>query len=210
MRENFSIWYDGRLQLGLATTGLSVALGVVWWARHSYFMPILQECVLTGGECPNIEGMVGASLLANLGAWLAGVIWAYLLHDRDPDYLGFKLKFEQLQGRFDTKQERLNAELENFHSVERNTIEEKRKADRVLQGHAQYPGLRSQFDRFIAVDDSIVGALGQYRNYLNQHLQSQGASGVFVRKTVEFETGERLEELRADEYLAAPIVLKIL
>lgn len=86
--------------LWMASFALSIVLGFTGWARYSVE---LSNAVDQSG--PNVLGNVGMvainptrhviiGLLANIGAWMVGLIISYAGHDQDPEYMSVTRQFE--------------------------------------------------------------------------------------------------------------------
>jgi hypothetical protein len=71
---------------------LAVALGFVYYARSAYFIAYVGPLSGFGQSDANLSVLwiVGGSLLGNTIVYLVGVLWAYLLHDNDPEFADLK------------------------------------------------------------------------------------------------------------------------
>ena len=85
-------WTDWRM-LGMSTGALTIVLAFTGWARWAAAADVigsqLQTSALGDVGIVRINPLrdVMISLIANVGAWLVGVIMSYFAHDHDPDYM---------------------------------------------------------------------------------------------------------------------------
>lgn len=80
---------------GISTSALGIVLGFTGWARWAAAVEAVRDQSSVGESILGNVGIVQInpvrdvfiSLIANLGAWMVGVIISYAGHDRDPDYM---------------------------------------------------------------------------------------------------------------------------
>ena len=73
------------------------------------------------------------SLIANLGAWMVGVMISYLAHDSDPDYMAATKQYRIARNAWNRARARYTARLKQVEAAARVAIEEKTRAAETRQ-----------------------------------------------------------------------------
>jgi hypothetical protein len=126
-------WTDWRM-FGMSTAALAIVLAFTGWARWAVAIDML------GSQAePSALGSIGVvevnplrdvlvSLIANLGAWMVGVIISYLAHDPDPDYMSATKQFLIARRRWNRARKAHSVRLKHIEARAAKTIEERTKA----------------------------------------------------------------------------------
>lgn len=151
------------------SSALFVSLGSVAVARHYYLLPRIQEAIVLGGPIPNIPVSIGSLLFGNLICFLVGAIITFFLNDPNPAYADVAENLNKAQRKVDgLKKRRITAQLDQIdHSLKLGREAAKRKHDQ-MSGRPGFTQLRERFDRLLAKDAEVVGALQAYRMALVQ------------------------------------------
>lgn len=151
----------------IATLGLSIVLGAVWYARANYLSDIILETSVIGGTPPSWLATVGGSLLLNLGVWVAGVILSFQMHDPDPDFPDSYKSYQKHKDDYRSRQQKLDGELETVYK----RINAKAEMDREnaltfsqsMERDTDFQIVRKQFDRMTSQDAKVLGLLRTYQ-----------------------------------------------
>ena len=164
-----------RMFIGGATA-LTLALGFVYYARSAYLTAYLSSAGSfgQGSSDGGLAWVVMGSLLGNMLVYLTGVLWAYLLHDSDPDFVDRRIAVNALEKRL----AELETRLETFRarSLEQLNAMHRKKLDAARSAHGQIvtqPRFREAQDLFAKVqkqDEAVLGLLLSYRTKLLQGL----------------------------------------
>ena len=124
---------------GLSSAALLIVLAFTGWARWAAAMDSLgaqvQESALgnLGAIEVNPARDVLVSLIANLGAWMVGVILSYLAHDQDPDYMSATKQFRSARKAWNRARASRMARMQQIEAKARKVIEEKRRSAETRQ-----------------------------------------------------------------------------
>ncbi|WP_281701145.1 hypothetical protein [Acetobacter malorum] len=128
--ERWSAWR----MFGIAGVALTIVLGFTGWARWAAAMEAMH-----GQDAVNVLGGIGIvqvnpmrdvliSLIANLGAWMVGVIISYAGHDPDPEYMVITKQFQGHQKAWEKMQAIMKARRQHVVAAADKEIEEKENA----------------------------------------------------------------------------------
>ena len=123
-------WSSWRL-LGMSTTGLVIVLSFTGWARWAAASDLIgsqsQTSALGSIGVVQVDPLrdVLVSLIANLGAWMVGVIISYLAHDPDPDYMLATKQFRAAERGYMRARDREEARRKYIVAKAATTIKEK-------------------------------------------------------------------------------------
>lgn len=196
--------------LGLGTLCLGIVLGLVWYARASYFADILAENATIGGDAPSALRVLGGSLSSNLLVWIVGVIIAFLTHDEDhkfPVALKDRKKaataVEKLQDRVSRPLQRA---YEKASAEAANLIKQAESRQLSLAHTASHKNAKDLEATVEAEDARVLAVLLGYRSRL---VELANKHGTKFEKRPELMAGES-EVLSANEYASETITLKYL
>lgn len=119
----------------MSTTALLIVLGFTGWARWAAAF----EAMHSQGGGDSILGDVGIvqvnpardvfiSLIANLGAWMVGVIISYIGHDRDPDYMDITKQYHAHRKVWEKMQRVMKSRRQHIIAASDKEIEDKERA----------------------------------------------------------------------------------
>jgi hypothetical protein len=126
-------WTDWRL-FAMSTGALAIVLAFTGWARWSAAIDALgsqgQASALGNIGVVQVNPMrdVLVSLIANLGAWMVGVIISYFAHDTDPEYMDATKQFRKARRRWNKARAAHSVRLKHIEARAAKIIEEKTKA----------------------------------------------------------------------------------
>lgn len=199
--------------LGIGSAALMFALGFVYYARSAYLIAYtssLSNFGQDGGGTGELW-IVAGSLLGNIIVYLTGVLWAYMLHDSDPDYVELRISLIKLESQV----RELEARLENSRTraLEQLAARHRRSLDAARHAYASVctqPRFRHAQDLFARVqkqDDAVLALLLAYRNKL-----LQGLTQAKKTRFIAWNDGPHLrnEHITPSEYQRRPIRLKYL
>jgi len=173
-----------RMVLG-GSTALIVALGLVYYARSAYLISYLSSLGGFGQatNAPSFLWIVGGSLLGNILVYLTGTLWAYLMHDRDPQFVEWKVElgnFKKQLGGLKRQMEIVRArEIEQIGAKHKQKTEEAKQAYKQIVG---LPGLAWPLELFTKVqakDVLVVAVLQNYRRELTLKMAGRANDVVF-------------------------------
>lgn len=195
-------------QFLLADILLTGSLSYVYYARDAYFseqVPLSQY----GQHGESFVWIVGGSLLGNLLVYVIGTIWAFWMHDPDPDFVDRWLRVQHLEHRIAS----LSMEVEETVEGERQILvvahkthsEECARAEREM---AIWPSLRRPrelYQRFTSQDMAVAGLLTGYRTQLISNIRDRGTEPKVNAHVPDHEN--EIHEIKVAEL--RPIVLKL-
>ena len=76
---------------------LTVALGVVAYARYQYLIPLAEQAIILGRSPPNIMAQTAGLLGGNMVVFLIGVGLTFMLHDPNPEFSDKARKLKKLE-----------------------------------------------------------------------------------------------------------------
>jgi hypothetical protein len=131
-------WTDWRM-FGMSTAGLVIVLAFTGWARWAAAIDMMvdqsQASALGSIGIVQVDPLrdVLVSLIANIGAWLVGVIISYLAHDPDPEYMAATRQFRAARKAYDRARDAQQVRREHIEARAAKTIEEKTRAAETRQ-----------------------------------------------------------------------------
>lgn len=156
--------------LGIGTVTLLFALGVVWYARASYFADIVSEQAILTGEAPSWIKVIGGSLISNLLVWAVGVLIAYAVHDPDPHYPDAFLHMGVCERAMRTAREKLDKPLQReFQQIDTRAKNRRTAAQNQHESHgnlAEHQQARRLFEKVAEQDARVMSVLEAYRREL--------------------------------------------
>lgn len=123
-------WTDWRM-LTMSTGALFIVLGFTGWARWAAAMDTLgdqgQVSALGNLGLVQVDPLrdVMISLIANIGAWMVGVILSYLAHDHDPEYMAATKQFSSARRAWNHARKAHSTRLKHIEARHARVIEEK-------------------------------------------------------------------------------------
>lgn len=159
-RAGWPLWSIG-------TVLLTVALGVVAYARYQYLLPLAEQAIILGRAPPNIAAQTAGLLGGNMVVFLIGVGLTFMLHDQNPDYSDKARKLRKLQKEWDT----LNKKevVAKIADLDRSKKEKEEDVQRITSQMANLPGhanLRANIKAIEGKDSEVAGILSQYKQLL--------------------------------------------
>ena len=131
-------WTDWRM-FGMATGALTIVLAFTGWARWAAAIDTMgsqgQESALGSIGVVQVDPLrdVLVSLIANLGAWMVGVIISYLAHDPDPDYMEATKQFRIARKAWNRARAAHSVRLKHIEARAAKVIDEKTRAAQTRQ-----------------------------------------------------------------------------
>lgn len=193
----------------LGTLTLSLVLGLVWYARSSYFADILAEQVIFGNsDAPSAFQIIGGSMISNLIVWIVGVLLAYMVHDADPAFPAADNERKKAKRDLAALTERIDAPLrQSFQQIDakaKNIIEGARKRHTTQANTDAGRQSKKLFDAIAAQDANVLAVLNNYRGQLVY--QASGKKLIIERTKEVHETEADL--LTPEQYAALTLRLK--
>jgi len=196
------------------SAALSAALAFVYYARSAYLSAYLGSVgdFGQGNEGRSFVWVVGGSLLGNFLVYLIGVLWAYLMHDPDPEFPELKLDVQELEHKLallkrGIEQARIRS-LEQMSAAHKRDTEAARRMSSVLSAQPRYRRAQEQFASLQRQDEAVIGVLLAYRIKLAQRAASLGKRTRYVAYTDD--PFVRQQNLTASEYQRVSLKLKYL
>ena len=124
---------------GLASAALTIVLSFTGWARWAAAMETLgsqgQDSALGDLGIIHVNPMrdVLVSLIANVGAWMVGVIISYLAHDSDPEYMSATRQFRVARNAWNRKRSKQLERLKHIEARAAKIIGEKKTSAETRQ-----------------------------------------------------------------------------
>jgi hypothetical protein len=193
----------------IGTTGLTLALAAVAYARNVYFAQnALSAAAFGDGGGGQKFWIVGGSLLGNMIVYLVGLVLAYLMHDAVAKYAELKKTLAKESAERDALMTSIDneiaARLKGADTHRRKALEALQHRDDAQRTAPQYTANRKMFDTIVAQDNRVVGALQGYRMSLCK--QKKAAGEAFVRND-EYDADVKLR-MDSSGYLQLPLKLK--
>jgi hypothetical protein len=173
-----------RMMLG-GSAALSVALALVYYARSAYLISYTSSLGSFGqtGSSPSFLWIVGGSLLGNILVYLTGTLWAYLMHDRDPQFVTWKVEIETTKKKLDGLKLQMetarNREIEQLTAKHKQKTEEAKQAYKQIAGQAALSWPLELFAKVQAKDNLVVAILANYRQTLVQKMGAHAKDVTF-------------------------------
>ena len=132
-------WSDWRM-FSLSTLALVIVIAFAGWARWSVAIDDMAGSASQASALGDIGTVqvdplrdVLVSLIANLGAWMVGVMISYLAHDSDPDYMAATKQYRIAHNAWNRARARHTAREKQVEAAARVAIEEKTRAAETRQ-----------------------------------------------------------------------------
>jgi hypothetical protein len=201
-----------RMFIGGATT-LTLALAFVYYARSAYLLAYTSSVGTFGQGSPDggLVWIVAGSLLGNMLVYLTGVLWAYLLHDSDPDFVESRICVAALEKTLAGLEKRMEdfrtRALDQLNAGHKRSLEAARRSYASVCTQPRFRQAQDLFARVQKKDDEVLALLLAYRIKLMQAL-GQARKMRFVA----WNDGPHLrhEHITPAEYQRRPIKLKYL
>jgi hypothetical protein len=160
------------------TIAFVVCLGVIFWARYSYFAAGAGLDFTSDGllSAQFVFSKVGPTLFFNLGVWFIGAVISFIFHERVPGLREAHVAFTRL----DSDLARLREGLDVRKAALRRTYENdmRARASRLAECQARAKGLagiREQLDdmnknRKVQMTAQIAPLLHRYAEFLCSHI----------------------------------------
>jgi len=190
---------------------LSVALSYVYYARYAYFT---SQAILDpyGEHSQSLVWIVGGSVLGNLLVYMVGTLWAFMMHDTDPDYTRLKARLEVINRRLRMLESTLHGAMrEEVEPIVARSEEERERlenAAKTFMTLRPLQGASEVFEAFKAQDERVVGLLSRYRSMLIQRMGPHAAGVVFMQFLDD--PYREKKQIKASDFLAMTIKVKLL
>lgn len=138
-RSSAERWGAWRM-FGISTAALAIVLGFTGWARWAAAIESIH-----GQDVGSVLGDIGIvqvnpmrdvfiSLIANVGAWMVGVIISYAGHDPDPEYMVITKQFQGHQKAWEKMQAVMKSRRQQVIAAADKEIEDKDNAVKTRLG----------------------------------------------------------------------------
>lgn len=172
----FNYWmrpYDERQKakgfrmIGIATTLLLMALGVVAAARYYYLLPMIEEAQVLGLTPPNVVWSTSSLLLGNIVVFILGAAITYWIHDENPEYADKAEKLHRAKADMErVRRTRLIGPLKESDRRHRQDSEKLRASAKLIETRDGYSQIRDALALLAGKDSEIVGVMQTYRQRL--------------------------------------------
>ncbi|MBV9569929.1 MAG: hypothetical protein JO056_01640 [Alphaproteobacteria bacterium] len=168
------------------TTALIVSLCFVYYARSAYFASYVVSVGSFGQQSASggFLWVVGGSLLGNFLVYLTGVLWAYLMHDSDPDFVDLRRDLDRDRKVSGALKQKLEAaqhrEIEQLTARYKRKVEEAERASGQIMEQAALSGPSQLFKNLQAKDAQVIALLHNYRQVLIQKMGPDAKKARFV------------------------------
>ncbi len=182
---------------------LTVALGVVAYARYQYLIPLAEEAIILGRAPPNILGQTAGLLGGNLVVFLIGVGLTFMLHDQNPEFSDKARKLAKISNKVERLRKR--QVTMKLRDIERRFKEDTEAVQRVTQQMTSQPGfsnLRSNVNAIQGKDLQVLGVISQYKQALIDVISQRDQRFTFEKH---YSTGDRTadsERVKLADYAA--------
>jgi hypothetical protein len=196
------------------TLALSVALSFIYYARSAYFESYLGSVSSFGQSSgdANFLWVVGGSLLGNVLVYLTGTLWAYMMHDIDPEFVDLKESLDKAKKEAGALKQELEVtrhrKIEQLNAVYERKAKEAQLAARSILGQASLDWPQELFKKIQAKDSLVVALLHNYRQALVRKIGPRSKHMKFVACCDDPNTNVII--LSAADYSARTIKLKYL
>lgn len=193
---------------------LSVALSFIYYARSAYMMAYLGSVgdLAADSHSSNYLWVVGGSLLGNILVYLTGTLWAYLLHDSDPEFPELKAEVEALDRKLTALKLSLESarvrKLEQLNAAHGKAVETARRMNTFLSSQARYRRPQEVLASVVRQDDAVCALLLSYRTKLTQRAAALGKKTRYIVFTDD--PFARQTNATPQEFLRLPLKLKYL
>lgn len=182
---------------------LTVALGVVAYARYQYLIPLAEQAIILGRAPPNIMAQTAGLLGGNLVVFLIGVGLTFMLHDPNPDFSDKARKLAKISNKVEgIRKSQVTSKLRD---IERRFKEDTEAVQRVTQQMTNQPGfanLRSNVNAIEGKDRQVMGVLSAYKQALIDAISQRDQRFTFEKY---YSTGDRTadaERVKLADYAA--------
>jgi hypothetical protein len=195
------------------SAALFVSLWFVYYARSAYFASYVASVSSFGQAASgSFLWMVGGSLLGNFLVYLAGTLWAYLMHDSDPQFVDDRKDLDKARDHCRALKQKLEAarhrDVEQLTAKYKKRVEETERASRLIMEQQCLSWPSELFRKFQAKDAQVVALLHNYRQVLVQKMGTNANRAKFVACCDDPHC--RTEILSAGAFKARAIKLKYL
>jgi hypothetical protein len=165
---------------------LLLSLAFVYYARSAYLVAYVGSLGGFGQSGSNYSTLwvIGGSLLGNMIVYLVGVLWAYLLHDSDPEFAELKKGLDQENKEVDALKRRLEhlrqRDVEQLSARLKKGTEETQRAYSLIMSQPNLAWPLGLFRKFQAKDQAVVALLQNYRGLLIQKMATTAKTANFV------------------------------
>jgi hypothetical protein len=196
------------------STALSVALAFIYYARSAYLAAYMSSVgdFGQGSESHNFIWVVGGSLLGNILVYLVGTLWAYMMHDQDPQFPEQKIVVEKLGNKLALLKGSMESArargLEQMNAAHKKALETARRVNFAISAQPRYRKAQEQFACLTRQDDAVIALLLSYRTKLAQRAASLGRKTRYVAYTDD--PFARQQNMTAADYQRVALKLKYL
>lgn len=203
-----------RMLIG-GSVALIVSLWFVYYARSAFFASYVST-VSSFGQGGAATGsfiwVVGGSLLGNLLVYLAGTLWAYLMHDHDPEFVDLRKELIAARKQSRMLKQKLeharHREVEQLNAIYKKKVQEAGRASRLILSQSSLSWPSELFRRLHSKDAQAIALLHNYRQLLVQKMGTKVKTARFVACCDDPHC--RTESLSAGEFKARAVRLKYL
>ncbi|HKO20809.1 MAG TPA: hypothetical protein VJU82_18185 [Acidobacteriaceae bacterium] len=202
-----------RMLMGGAVA-LIVSLWFIYYARSAYFASYVNSVSSFGQAAASgsFLWVVGGSLLGNLLVYLTGSLWAYLMHDSDPDFVDLRKELNEARKQCRGLKQKLESarhrEIEQLTATYKRRTEEAERASRLIMEQPSLSWPSELFRKLQAKDAEVVALLHNYRQELVRRMGPNAKKAQFVACCDDPHCDT--EVLSAGEFKARNIKLKYL
>lgn len=195
------------------SAALFVALWFVYYARSAYFASYVASVSSFGQAASgSFLWMVGGSLLGNFLVYLAGTLWAYLMHDSDPQFVDDRKALEKTRDQCRALKQKLEVsrhrDVEQLNAKYKRRVEETERASRLIMEQQSLSWPSELFRKLQAKDAQVIALLHNYRQELVRSMGIDAKKAKFVACCDDPHCAT--EPLTAGEFKARAIKLKYL
>ncbi|HFE37870.1 MAG TPA: hypothetical protein ENK06_05550 [Gammaproteobacteria bacterium] len=195
---------------------LVTALGVVGYSRYYFFMDIIKQWEVLGGDnAPSMLPIIGGSLGTNMVVWSIGVGLAFMLHDPDPKYPGLKKQKDECEKKYRDLErglsKGLDADLKRISAKADEDRGHAKSLDESMQSHQQYKAARKLFDKLSKNDAGVTSLLHAYKNSFSK-LSRKTNTKIFHQKddVSLLDNGKQTQDLSPAEYEGLALKMRYL
>ena len=170
----------------LGVVAMIVTLSFVYYARSIYLASYIRSMSGFGQSAGPLSFFqtVRGSLTGNIGTYIGGVLWAYFMHDSDPDFVTLKRRLDKNKRKAGALKQKLEAsrhrQIEQLNAIYDRKVKETQSAAHVSLAQSSLTWPQELFRKFQAKDALVVGLLHNYRQALIQRMGAQAKSVKFI------------------------------
>ncbi len=182
---------------------LTVALGVVAYARYQYLIPLAEQAIILGRSPPNIMAQTAGLLGGNMVVFLIGVGLTFMLHDPNPEFSDKARKLKKLEDKVNGI--RKVSVLAKLREIERRFTEDTEAVKRItsqMSNQHGFSALRACNNAIEGKDREVVGVLSQYKQALIDAISARQPNFTFEKY---YSSGDRTadsERVKLSDYAA--------